>query len=180
MTLFLVALVAFGTGWWLGRRPDPSLAAQLDALRITSAQLDTAVRRYQAEGPAVDTVVVHALAAAAQHDTVTLTLIDSVLISVPDTLQPILERIREAHVATVAGYETALDSVKARLRKSDLLLTRSEQLRQANLALAAAAVKHSGRGLFVIAVGVGATYAGERVAVGPTVIVGMRIPLLLP
>jgi len=112
-----------------------------------------------------------------RHDTVTVTLIDGVLVSVPDTLQPILERIRAAHVATVADYETALTSVEMRFAAAESLLALSEQLRQANLALAAAAMKHSGGGLFAIAVGVGATYAGKRVALGPTVTAGVRIPL---
>jgi len=112
-----------------------------------------------------------------RHDTVTVTLIDGVLVSVPDTLQPILERIRAAHVATVADYETALASVEMPLATAESLLARSVHLRQANLALAAAAVKHSGGGLFAIAVGVGATYAAERVALGPTVTVGVRVPL---
>ena len=71
-----------------------------------------------------------------RHDTVTVTLIDGVLVSVPDTLQPILERIRAAHVATVADYETALASVEMRLAAAESVLARSEHLRQANLALA--------------------------------------------
>ncbi|MCX6069407.1 MAG: hypothetical protein NTU91_00900 [Chloroflexi bacterium] len=107
----------------------------------------------------------------------TVTLIDSVLVSVPDTLQPILERIRAAHVATVADYRTALSSVEMRLAAAESLLARSEQLRQANLALAAAAVRRGRASLIVLSVGVGATYAGEQVAVGPTVVVGVRVPL---
>jgi hypothetical protein len=177
MALLLVALLAGAAGWWLGRRPDPRLAAQLEQLRTANQQLDSAIQHYQAGGPAAAAQVAHAVGAARQHDTATMTLIDSVLVSVPDTLQPILERIRAAHVATVADYETALDGLKARLTKSDVLLAHSERLRQANLALATAAVKHSGRGLFVVAVGVGATWAGEQVAVGPTVVVGVRVPL---
>ena len=114
---------------------------------------------------------------AGRHDTVTVTLIDGVLVSVPDTLQPILERIRAAHVATVADYETALASVEMPLAAAESLLARSEQLRQANLALAAAAVRRGRESLIVLSVGVGATYAAERVAVGPTVTVGVRVPL---
>ena len=138
-----MAVLAGAVGWWLGRRPDPRLVAQLAQLTTENAQLDSAVQAYQAEGPAVDTVIVRARAAAAQHDTVTLTLIDSVILAVPDTLQPILERIRAAHIATVASYKTALETAAARLARADSLLARSEQLRKANLALAAAAVKHS-------------------------------------
>lgn len=40
-----------------------------------------------------------------------------------------------------------MDSVKAQLAKRDVLLSRSEHLRQENLSLAAEAVKHSGGGL---------------------------------
>ena len=54
---------------------------------------------------------------------------------------------------------------------------RSEQLRAANLALAAQAVHRAGGSLIVLSVGVGATYASERVAVGPTVSVGVRVPV---
>jgi hypothetical protein len=178
--IFLAAALlalAGAAGWWLGRRPDPRLAAQLETLRTTNRQLDSAVQAYRAAGPSADTVIVHARATAAVHDTVVVGLIDSVLLAAPDTLVPVLERIRAAHVATVASYETALDATTARLARADSLLARSEQLRQANLALAAAAVKHSGRGVFVIAVGIGATWAGERLAVGPTVSVGVRVPL---
>jgi hypothetical protein len=169
--------LAGALGWWLGRRPDPRLVAQLETLRTTNLQLDSAVQAYRAAGPSADAVIVHARATAAVHDTVTVRLIDSVILSAPDTLAPILERVRAAHVATVADLNSALDATTARLARADSLLARSEQLRQANLALAAAAVKHSGRGVFVIAVGVGATYSGERVAVGPTVVVGVRVPV---
>jgi hypothetical protein len=178
--LVLLALLAAALGWWLGRRPDPRLAAQLDTLRTTNQQLDSAIAQYRAAGPSADTVIVHARATAAVHDTVTVRLIDSILPSVPDTLAPVLERIRAEHVATVADLTTALDAATARLARSDSLLERSEQLRHANLALAGEAVKHSGGRLLVIAVGIGATYSGERVALGPTVMVGVRIPMRRP
>jgi hypothetical protein len=175
--LLVVALLAGAAGWYFGRRPDPTLAAQLEALRTLNLELDRAVEAYRARGPAADTVIVRARAAAAVHDTVVVRLLDSVLVILPDTLRPILERIRAEHVATVADLALALDSAIAGKARADALLARSEQLRAANLALAAAAVKHSGPGLFVVSVGVGATYAGQRVALGPTVSVGVRVPL---
>lgn len=175
--LLFVALLAGAAGWYFGRRPDPKLAAQLEDLRTLNLQLDRAVQAYRAAGPAADTVIVRARAAAAVHDTATGRLIDSVLAVAPDTLLPVLARIRAEHVATVAELTVALDSTTAQRDRAEALLVRSEQLRAANLALAAQAVHRGGGSIFVLAIGVGATYAGERVAVGPTVSVGIRVPL---
>jgi hypothetical protein len=176
----LLVLCGLGIGWALGRRPDPTLAAQLADLRTLNLQLDSAVEAYRAAGPAADTVVVRLRATAGAHDTVTVRLIDSVMVVAPDTLLPILTRIRAEHVATVADLTTALDSAIAGKTRADGLLAHSEQLRAANLALAAQAVHHSGAKWFSLVIGVGATYAGERVAVGPTVSVGVRVPLGRP
>ena len=170
-------LVAGAIGWRIGRRPDPALAAQLDTLRTTNRQLDSALAAWQAAGPSVDTVIVRSRAAAGAHDTVTVRLIDTLIVVAPDSLVPVLERVRAEHLATVADLTTALDTTSAQLVRAETLLARSEQLRAANLALAAKAVHRGGGSLFVVSVGVGATYAGERVAVGPTVSVGVRVPL---
>ena len=174
---FALLLLAGAIGWRLGRRPDPALAAQLDTLRTTNRQLDSAVAAWQAAGPSVDTVIVRAAAAAAKHDTVTVRLIDTLIVAAPDSLVPVLERVRAEHLATVADLTTALDTTTAQLVRAETLLVRSEQLRQANFALAAAAVRRSGRSLVALILGVGATYARGGVAVGPTVSVGVRVPL---
>ena len=175
----LLVLCGLGIGWALGRRPDPRLVAQLAGLRTLNLQLDSAVQAYRAAGPAADTVIVRARATAGVHDTVTVRLIDSVMVVAPDTLLPILMRIRGEHVATVADLTTALDGAIEGKARAEELLARSEQLRAANLALAATAVHRGGGSLIVLSVGVGATYAGERVAVGPTVAIGVRVPLPL-
>jgi len=137
--------LAGAAGWWLARRPDPRLVAQLETLRTTNRQLDSAVQAYRAAGPSADTVIVHARATAAVHDTVTVRLIDSVILAAPDTLAPILERVRAAHVATVADLNLALDTTTAQLARAETLLARSEQLRAANLALAQACAAQSRR-----------------------------------
>ena len=156
---------------------ESALAAQLDTLRSTNRQLDSALAAWQAAGPSRDTVIVHARAAAAVHDTVTVRLLDTLIAVAPDTLRPILARVRAEHVATVADLTTALDSAIAGKAKAEDLLARSEQLRAANLALAAAAVHQSGTKWYSVVVGIGATYARGGVAVGPTVGVGVRVPL---
>jgi len=133
--------LAGAAGWWLGRRPDPRLVAQLHTLRTANRQLDSTLAAFAAAGPSRDTVIVRARAAAAVHDTVVVRLIDSVILAAPDTLAPILERVRAAHVATVADLNLALDSAIAGKAKAETLLARSEQLRQANLALAQACAR---------------------------------------
>ena len=138
-------VLAGALGWWLGRRPNPRLVAQLTELRTTNRQLDSAIAQYRAAGPSADTVIVHARATAAVHDTVTVRLIDGVILAVPDTLRPILERVRAAHVATVADLNLALDSLTAERDRAEVLLARSEQLRAANLALAQACAAQSRR-----------------------------------
>jgi hypothetical protein len=173
----LLILCGLGIGWAIGRRPDPALVAQLDTLRSTSRQLDAELAAWQAAGPSRDTVIVRQRAAAAAHDTVTVRLIDTLIVVAPDSLVPVLERVRAEHVATVADLNLALDSTSAQLARSDALLARSEQLRAANLALAAKAVHRGGGSPFVLSVGVGATYARGGVALGPTVALGVRVPV---
>jgi hypothetical protein len=164
----LLVLCGLGIGWVLGRRPDPTFVAQLDTLRSANRQLDSTLAAWQAAGPSRDTVIVRHRAAAAQHDTVTVQLIDSVMLAAPDTLVPVLARIRVEHLAAVADLTTALDTTTAQLARAETLLARSEQLRAANLALAQACAQSARPGLLGRALAtlpwLGAAYLAGRLS----------------